>query len=123
MTRHWLASGVVFAMMTGAALAQGMSSDSSTSTQSTTTATAPSVGSYSSSETARGMDSSGNAVRLHKSHHWSANGSRDSSSSRHVSADGSMRSSYHRVKTTASPDTAYGDSTTDSKTTTMTDHE
>jgi hypothetical protein len=44
MTRRWLAAAAAFAMMSGFALAQGVSSGSSTSTQPTTTSTVRPLG-------------------------------------------------------------------------------
>ena len=76
MTRQWLAGAAAFAMMTGVACAQGMSSDTSTSTQSTTTSTAPAVGSYNSNSYQKSTDSSGNVTDKSSSYHSGAGAAR-----------------------------------------------
>jgi hypothetical protein len=117
MTRYWLAGAAAFAMMTGVALAQGMSSETTNSTSSTTTTIAPIVGTYSSTSTQRTIDSNGNAVDESRSYETGTGGSSSSSSSQTISPDGSQLNSV-QVEKSVTPD---GGSTVSKKTTTTTD--
>jgi hypothetical protein len=110
MTRHWLAGAAAFAMMTGVAFAE----ESSTTTRSMTTSAVPSVGSYKSSETHRGvgwglghykssetrrdMDRDGYATRTKKTYRSNANGSTVTSKTRTEMPDGS-RTTYREKET------------------------
>jgi hypothetical protein len=115
MTRYWLASAAAFAMMTGVALAQGMSSQSTTS--STTSTTVPVVGSYSATETQRTIDSNGNQIDKSRSYQTGSGGSSSSSSSQATSPDGALQIDRHE-ENSVSPD---GATTVTRKTTTTTD--
>ena len=117
MTRHLLAGAAAFALMTGVAFAEDMSSESSTTTRSTTTTTVPGVGSYKSSETHQGLDRDGNAIHTKKTYHSGANGSTATTRTRTTSPDASERTTYHERQT----DSPYSGSTTERKTTTTID--
>jgi hypothetical protein len=102
-------------MMTGAAFAQGMPSESSTTTR-TMTSTVPAVGSYKSTVTHQGADRNGNAITTKKTYHSNANGLNVTSKTRTTSPDGSALTTYHE-KQSVSP---FSGSTTQKKTTTTT---
>jgi hypothetical protein len=74
MTRHWLASGAAFAMMTGVAFAQSSSSD-------TTTTPVPVVGSFSTSKTQKIIDSNGTETSKSQSYSRGSDETNASSSS------------------------------------------
>jgi len=96
-----LAGAAAFVMMTGAAFAQGMSSESSTSIKSTTSR-APTVGTPNSSETRQSSDSNGNTGDKSSSYKKGTDGSKATSSSRTTSPDDAEQSISHE-KTTDPP--------------------
>src|SRR5579862_9897791 len=99
MTKHLLAGAAAFAMMTGVAFAQSMSSDTSTSIQSTTTTTtAPAAGSYNSYETHRSTDTNGDTSATSKTYQSGPAGSKATSDSQMTGPDGSQRAS-HEIET------------------------
>jgi histone deacetylase complex regulatory component SIN3 len=95
MMKSLLAGAAAFAMMTGVALAQGMSSDTSSST--TTSTVMPPVGSFSATKSKKTMDSNGNESEHTRSYSRGSDGVDASSSSRTVTPDGSEMST-HREK-------------------------
>jgi len=115
MMKHWLAGAAAFALMTGVAFAQGMSSESSTTTQSTTTTTVPSVGSFNTYENHQSTDTKGNVTDTSKTFQSGAGGTRATSDSKTTAPDGSAQIS-HEIQT-KSPD---GGATLSKKTTTTT---
>jgi len=116
MTRYWLAGAAAFALMTGVALAQGMSSETTRSTISTTSTAVPITESYSSSSTQH-VDRNGNAVDESRTYQSESGGSTTSTNSQTTAPDGSVQNSYHEEKS-VTPD---GGSTISRKTTTTTD--
>jgi hypothetical protein len=119
MIKHWLAGVSVFALTSGAALAQsaspGMAPDPMSATQTTTTTTmqpavapAPVSGTYHSTGDQKTYDSNGAEVVKHQAYTSSSSGTSTSSSSTTMAPDGSAVNSSSQQKTT-SPN---GDTTT-----------
>jgi hypothetical protein len=116
MMKYWFAGVATFALMTGAALAQSSSSDTTTSTQSTTV---PAVGSYSSTKSQKTIDSNGTETDKSRSYTSGADGTKASSSSLTTTPDGSKLSTSHEERTAGPPTDI---TTTNRSTTTTTDH-
>jgi hypothetical protein len=116
MMKHWLAGATALAMMTGAAFAQGMSSDTTISTQSTTSTPVPLTGSYSSSKTQKSTDSNGAETEKNQTFTSGSGGSNASSSMRTTTPDGSQMNTYHEERAVSPP----ADTTTTSHSSTTT---
>jgi len=112
------AGAVALAMMTGVALAQGMSSDTTTSTSSTGTMVAPAVGSYTSTKSQKSIDANGVQTDKSQTYTSGANGSKASTTTRTTEPDGSQTSTQ-RDERSVSP---AGDTTTNRTTTTTVTH-
>jgi hypothetical protein len=109
MTKYFIAGVSAFAMMTGVALAQGVSSDTTTTTtQTTTSPSAPPAGSFSATKTQKTIDSTGTETDKTQTYSNGANGSNSKSSSVTTAPDGTLLN-MHREERTVSP---VGESTT-----------
>lgn len=97
MTKHWLATAAVFAMMSGAAFAQGASIDTTVSTQST--AAVPPV--YSTTKTQRTIDTFGNQTETSQTYKSGSGGTSSRVDTQVRRADGSTESSYREQWSTA----------------------
>ncbi len=91
MTKYWLASVAVAAMMTGSAFAQnqGLSSQTTTSTQTTTTPAAPVVDSVHATKTQNSVDSNGVETDKRQTFTSGSNGTSATANSRTTAPDGS----------------------------------
>lgn len=122
MTKHWLAGAAAFAMMTGVAFAQSVSTESS-STQSKTITTAPApvpaVGTFNSYETRQNTDTNGTATDTSKTFESGPAGSKATSNSRIMSRDGSEQTTSHDTRTDVP---GVGTTINKSSTTTKIDH-
>ena len=91
MSRYWLAGAAALIMVPGIALAQDVSTQSTT-----TTTTVPSTsGSYSASESKKTVDAFGNTSEKSRSYQQNADGTSVKSSSEAQSADGTTVSRQH----------------------------
>jgi hypothetical protein len=108
MMKYWLAGAAAFALMSGAALAQ------SVSTQSTTTVTtpAPVVNSYSSTRTQHSTDSNGNTTDKTSSYQSGPDGSKAMSKSQTVAPDGSVQSTVKEKRVDPMQGSTYEKQTT-----------
>ena len=112
MMKYWLAGAAAFAMMSGVALAQGVS------TQSTTTVTTPPpVSTYTTTQTQRSTDSNGTTADKMSTYQSGPGGSKEVSKSQTVAPDGSMEKTYQEKRV----DPLQGSTTYEKKTTTTTD--
>jgi len=116
MMKSLLAGAAASAMMTGVALAQNMSSDTTISTQTTTTQVIPAPESFSSSRSQKSIDSYGTETETSQTYSNGANGSRATSDTQTIAPDGSQTSTLHDERS-VSPG---GDTTTRHTTTTTT---
>jgi hypothetical protein len=118
MTKYWLVGATAFAMMSGAAFAQGVTTDS-TVTQSTTAANPAPVGTYTATRTQQAVDANGNAVVQKKSYTSGPNGTSETDHTKVEAPDGST-TTYHSEHTTAAVPAPADTTTTRSMTTTTT---
>jgi hypothetical protein len=101
MTKFLLAGASAFALMTGAAFAQGMSTDTSTSTQSTTSTTAPVMGTYNATKSQKAIDSDGTESQKSQTYSAGMGGTKATSNSSTTSADGSQQNSSQQERTSS----------------------
>ncbi|HEX4111151.1 MAG TPA: hypothetical protein VH020_01320 [Stellaceae bacterium] len=110
MTKFWLAGVAAFAMMTGTALAQDTSSDTTTTTHSA------GMGSSSATKSRETVDSDGTQTDKSKSYTRDSSGIHARSDTQTVAPDGTVRSTSHDEQTASPGD----DTVTRSRTTTTT---
>lgn len=116
MTKYWLAGAGVFALMTGAALAQNLSSESTVSTQTTTTTPPPVVDTVHTTKTQQTVAPDGTQTDQRQTFTSGNNGTAATSNSRTTAPDGAPVNTVQRERV-VSPN---GDTSTTSRSTTTT---